>query len=280
MLIDSHIHMNLSKVDAALFEANLKLAGVTYAGVFCQNPIPFYERPSASQIEEFNRKRLDGVMELAANNKAVFPFYFIEPTEDDSMDQVDMAVEKGISGFKCICDHFYPGDDQVMQVFEKIAKTGKPIMFHSGILYDGSNISGKYNKPDNFEELIGINNLKFSLAHVGWPWTDECIALYGKFHSYKTYGGIKKEAPEMFIDLTPGTPDTYRKAVFENLLCNGFDIENNLIWGTDSQAGNYDSRRVQHIYEKDLSYLQTIGEEMNLKKLFANNYLRFIEKNE
>jgi hypothetical protein len=128
-----------------------------------------------------------------------------------------------------------------MPVYKMIAGLNKPLMFHSGILWDGRNASGNYNRPCNFEGLLSIDNLRFSLAHVSWPWTDECIAVYGKFNNY--YSRLKhsenNNAGEMFVDLTPGTPKIYRKSMYDRLLFSGYDIKSNLIYGIDNLINSY-----------------------------------------
>jgi len=78
------------------------------------------------------------------------------------------------------------------------------------ILYDGKNASSSYNRPCNFECLLSIENLKFALAHISWPWTNECDAAYDEFNN--TLDRFRKLGEdyntEMFIDMTPGI---YRK---------------------------------------------------------------------
>ena len=112
-------------------------------------------------------------------------------------DQIVMAAEKSIMGFKVICDRYFPGDKRAMEIFRIIAKTKRPILFHSGILWDGKP-SSQYNRPSEFESLLEINHLRFSLAHISWPWCDELIAVYEKFlNAYagnlKRFVGISSE---------------------------------------------------------------------------------------
>ena len=176
MILDGHIHMdyiedvNISDIQEKLL-TSLNLAGI-YGGLVI-SPAP------SSENSHKPIKRINQVVTLTENHQHLYPFYWIDPTEEDALDQVDMAQEMGIDGFKVICNHFFPGDSRAMKAYEKIALNSKPMLFHSGILWDGTP-SSKYNRPIEFECLLEIPNLKFSLAHVSWPWTDECIAVYGK----------------------------------------------------------------------------------------------------
>jgi len=182
-------------------------------------------------------QRMDAVLKICSQNKYLFPFFFIDPTEPDAVEQVELAESKGILGYKTICARHFPCDDRAIPVYKKIAEFNRPILFHSGILYDGRNASGNFNRPCNFEGLLSIDNLRFALAHVSWPWTDECIAVFGKFNSARGRGR-GGGAGEMFIDLSPGTPRPYRKSVFDRLLFSIGNVKTNLLYGIDARIGN------------------------------------------
>jgi len=170
-------------------------------------------------------------------------------------------------------------------VYEKIAALGKPILFHSGILYDGRNDSGNFNRPCNFEGLLSVRGLRFALAHVSWPWTDECISVYGKFnHVTQTEKG--GGAGEMFIDLSPGTPRSYRKAVFDRLLFSGYNIKKNLLYGIDSSIGPYGSAHAKSTLEFDEAIFDEYYKNGGMygvkldgdfrEHLYCKNLLRFV----
>ena len=55
----------------------------------------------------------------------------------------------------------------------------------------------------------------------------------------------------MFIDICPGTPFIYRKDMLEKLLLTGYDIEDNVLWGVDSNANDYGADYALRIYEFD-----------------------------
>ncbi len=76
------------------------------------------------------------------------------------------------------------------------------------------------------------------MGHCSWPWYDECIALYGKF-----LNALEKDgAPEMFFDLTPGTPVIYRRDLLTKLFTVGYDVPDN-ISEDDCNSWNVNTRR-------------------------------------
>jgi len=217
---------------------------------------------------------LKATMDWAAESDRIIPFYWIDPLEDDAFDQVDRAVSAGIAGFKVICNRHYPGDDRPMRVFERIAAAHKPMLFHSGILYSGTP-SSHYCRPANFEPLFFIPSLRFALAHVSWPWHDECLATYGHWQYLKEDGSVSSE---MFIDATPGTPEIYREEVLRKIYTVGFGLEDNVIFGTDCNT-IYDDAYAREILAMDKRALDAIGVSAeNREKYYEKNFLRFLGK--
>ena len=86
---------------------------------------------------------------------------------------------------------------------------------------------------DNIGPFL-YTGLRFALAHVSWPWVDECLAVYGKFLNALTRR--RELSVEMFIDTTPGTPRIYRQEVLTKLMTIGYDVEHNILFGTDCVA--------------------------------------------
>ena len=232
MRLDCHIHSNVSDCGLDII-SSIKAGGFDGGIVFSHSPSRgLGGAPSP-------RERIDAVLKITNGHKYLFPFFWIDPTEPDAVNQVELAVSKGILGFKIICSKHFPCDERAMPVYKRIAEFDKPLMFHSGILYDGKNASGNFNRPCNFEGLLSVEKLRFSLAHVSWPWTDECIAVYGKFNNALSHSKESSPAGEMFVDLTPGTPVPYRKPMFDRLLFSGYNIKKNLIYGIDNILSPY-----------------------------------------
>ncbi len=271
MILDGHIHVNRQDVDTEELNKRLSKAGIDGGLLISLRPQSFTQqaRSYPNTIE-----RLDNLIQWTYGNENLFPFFWIDPLEDDALSQVDMAVERGVMGFKVICNNFYPYDPIAMKVFKRIADVGKPILFHSGILWDGMP-SGIYNRPSNFETLLMIDGLKFTLAHVSWPWYDENIAVYGKF--LNAYSKRPDLSVEMFIDVTPGTPQIYREEVLTKLFTIGYDIDDNIIFGTDCNTNEYNVNWAKDWILRDNSIYDKLEISCETrKKIYSENLLRFV----
>ena len=219
---------------------------------------------------------MEDCLSLCRGHETLYPFFWIDPLEADALDQVDLAIEKGFIGFKMICSHYNVGCTPSMAVLERVAARGKPVIFHSGICWDGVN-SANNHRPGNFEALIDIPRLRFVLAHVGWPWCDECIAVYGKFNNASRLR--PDTAAEMFIDVTPGTPRIYREEVFRHLLGSDYELRYNLIFGTDCMAAQYNTAWSKEWQERDNAlYEKFVPEDVEDFKehVYGKNMMRFM----
>ena len=220
-IFDMHLHAYPTpNPDPETFVKQLEEAGIYGACVF--SPRPKVERanrasyPTDATFEE----RLASLEAWTKGYEGrLFPVLYIHPYEENAIEKVRIAVEAGVVAFKMICDSYYVYEEPVHALLREMVKYDKPVFFHTGILWDGG-VSSSYNSPINFESLIGIEGLRFSLGHCSWPWTDDCIALYGKFqHAH----GLRQPS-EMYFDLTPGTPDIYRRDLLTKLYTIGYDV--------------------------------------------------------
>lgn len=270
MILDGHIHIFDTGKNCEEFLQQLDAAGVAGGIVLSLPPNTFGDLWPAGSTAE----RLDNLFSWCDSQPNLFPFFWIDPLETDALEQVHMAVERGVMGFKVICDHYYPGDPQALRVFRRIAEQQRPILFHSGILWDGKP-SSVYNRPAGFEVLLEIDNLRFALAHIGWPWCDEMIAVYGKFLSARRHRD--DVTAEMFIDLTPGTPPIYRREALTKLLTVGYDIEGNLIFGTDCNTNTYDANKAREWIARDTAiYRELDVSDEVMDNIFSGNLQRFL----
>jgi predicted TIM-barrel fold metal-dependent hydrolase len=168
-------------------------------------------------------------------------FAWIEPTLSDAVDHVKMAADAGLPGVKMIPNHWYPYEERFYPVYEAIQEARKPLLFHSGILFGRGDCS-RFCRPVFYEVMVHFPKVKFALAHISWPWTDECIAVAGRMRAAV---GYKTEDMRMFIDITRGTPDYYRVDALDKAL--RYIGPTRIMFGSDDRAPGGLGRARQHI---------------------------------
>jgi predicted TIM-barrel fold metal-dependent hydrolase len=274
MVLDCHIHImdgdSLKKINSTILMEQMKEGGVD-GGVIMSLP------PDSGKYYNTSRhwkERLESLIELTDSEKTLYSFFWMDPLASDAEKQIDEAVKLGIDGFKIIYDTCYPGSERSIEICRKISSVNKPIIFHSGILWDGK-VSSQYNRPVDFESMLEANGLRFALAHISWPWVDEHIAVYGKLHKSNSYN--IHSSVEMFTDLTPGTPKIYREDALTKIFTVGYEVENNVMFGTDCLAENYDSKQAAGWIKLDNEIYQKLGISNEVKqKIYQDNLLNFL----
>ena len=265
-IFDMHIHTHGKKCEKDNLLAKMNEIGVFGGCVISTNPIEY------SEIDGLDfDKRVQKIIEWKEDDR-LFPVVWIHPFEKDIVEKVKGIKNSGIVALKIICNNFSVSDDKPFDVIKKISKqTDFPIIFHSGILWDGQN-SSKYNRPVEFERLIELDNLRFALAHCSWPWIDECISLYGKF-AYCT----RHNHAEMFFDLTAGTPEIYRRELLTKLFTIGYDVPDNILFGTDCDGENYSTKWARKWLDIDNKIYDELSVANSFKqKIYQDNLMRFL----
>lgn len=271
-VFDMHIHALNTKPDPQYLIKKLDDAGIYGACVFSNWP----DRANKDLGTSFDERLNEVLSWTHGYEERLFPVLWIHPFEDNIINNIHVAVEKGIAAFKIICTDFYVYEEQSLKVLTEIAKLNKPVIFHSGILWDGQ-VSSNYNRPLNWEALLGIKGLRFSMGHCSWPWIDECIAMYGKFLNALRYKG--KNTSEMFFDITPGTPEIYREELLTKLFTLGYNVSNNVMFGTDASAHEYSDAWAKNWLNIDKNIMDKLGvSKENREKLYHDNLLRFLGK--
>ena len=273
---DMHIHLEppyRSAQDDSLAQEALKnLAESDLDGgcIFSPNPKDRDQRFIPYQ------QRMDALLAYTRGHEdRLFPVFWVHPDEPDAQEHILDAAKKGVVAYKMICDSYYVYEEKCMKLLRLIASLHKPVIFHSGILWTGSE-NGKYNRPLHWEALIDIPGLRFSMGHCSWPWHDECIAMYGKFLNHLiTYQS--EEPCEMFFDITPGTPPIYRRDLLYKLFHIGYDVANNVIFGSDSIISAYQPAWVQGWMKRDDALYAEFGlPDKILQKIYHDNLMRFL----
>lgn len=272
-IYDMHIHCKKTAPEPEKLLCEMEKAGIYGGCVFSAPPAvqsidPDYLGGGATFEERLNE--LMGWCE--PSDGRLFPVMWVHPYEEGILENAERAVKEGVRAFKLICGNYYVYDEKCMALLRKIASLNVPVIFHTGILWDG-NVSSSYNRPVNWEALIEIEGLRFSMGHCSWPWIDECIALYGKFLNAKTQG----RNVEMFFDITPGTPEIYRRELLSKLYTVGYNVGDNILFGLDSFACSYSSAWAKKWLSVDGKLLDELGVSKKYReKLYCGNLMRFL----
>ena len=271
-IYDLHVHTNADEPysgDALL--ASLDAAGIYGACVFSERP-PEISRERGISFEA----RLEQLATLTAGHEdRLYPVIWVHPEERGILKNLHRAKEAGVVAFKVMPCNFYIEEKKSMRMMHEIAALDLPIIFHSGILWNNG-ASGKYTRPVNYEPLLEVENLRFSMGHCSWPWVDECIALYGKFAFLRHRYG---RTAEMFFDLTPGTPAIYRRDLLTKLHTVGYPVKDNILFGTDHITNHYDSKRAVNMIAQDNAIYDELGiPEKTRAAIYRDNLARFLGK--
>ena len=272
MILDNHIHMlplkNSAEENRKELLASMARVGVSGGAILSPDPTEFAAMGADERIRQ--------VVELCGKGNNLYPFYWVNPTSDSAVDEVEAAVKEGISGFKITCSGYFPSNEGVLAVCRRAAELNKPVLFHSGILWDGRD-SSRYNRPGEFECLLEIPKLRFALAHMSWPWFDECLAVYGKFDN--AHALRPDLSCEMFIDVTPGTPKNYRERVFRTFFEGDYTFKYNILFGTDCNTIDYNEAWVTEWVNRDNGlYERFFADDLKDTKdhFYYKNLLRFL----
>jgi len=291
MLIDCHVHSRGHETVDDVIKA-MDQAGIDKAIIFAPYPAESLGKRRVNleptKLGEFSYQ---GVNEEAQRKSTMFisnlqaeapdriiAFAWIEPRLKNAVQNLEEAVTKyECKGIKMMPDHWYPWEPRFFELYEKIQELRVPVIFHSGILY-GFKDSSRFCRPCNYEVLINFPELKFALAHISWPWTDECIALFGRFRANlrraSSLGDERIKEMQMYIDITPGTPHFYRREALRRALA--FGCEDYMIFGSDSVASNFENAK--HISEMDRGILKELGySDEVIEKIQSKNVERFLK---
>lgn len=205
------------------------------------------------------------IYKIVQNNQdIIIGFASIDPYREDRMAELEKAFDQyHLSGLKLnpSKQHFYPSDPMMNEIYEYCIKKNKPIIFHSGMSWE-MDAPMKYAKPLEFEEVaIRYPELRFSLAHFGWPWIHETSALLLK------YPNVYADTAMLYMD----SPRKFMKDVFENQL-GSLWLENNLkdkvMFGSNSPR--FKPRRIKYgLDQLDLR-------PATRSKIMGENALRFL----
>ena len=209
MIIDAHLHCTgdetTSDVLESLDDADIDV-GVLIA--------PFLGNGYSMADPESIRRANEHLSRLVAGHAdRLFGLAIVNPALPGAADELRHAVETlGLRGAKMVPSGWYPEDAVVQPTFAVASELKLPLLFHSGVFIDGR--ASRFCRPIGFEPLRDHPGARVTLAHLGWPWTDEAIALglIDRIH------GVPEDACAFRFDLSFGPPPPYRHEVLAKAL--------------------------------------------------------------
>ncbi len=162
----------------------------------------------------YRRYKNEEVAELAAENDDILiPFASIDPAKGKlgAREARRLVDDFGIQGFKFhpTMQGFYPNERWAYPLYEAIAETGKPALFHTGQTGVGSGMPGgngmrlKYSNPMYIDDVaVDFPDMPIILAHPSFPWQEESLA-------------IAQHKPNVYIDLSGWSPKYFPKILIQ-----------------------------------------------------------------
>ncbi len=231
-IVDCHLHLRSVDVDPKELLDGLDANGVDRTIV-----LSCHERHSLAKTRE-KLLAAKPIIEIAPDR--ISALAWVNPAIEGMADLVAEAVEKmGYIGVKIMPDHWYAYEERLEPFWERMNELAAPILFHTGILY-GWEDNSRFCRPLWLEKLANYHNIRFAMAHISWPWCEECLAVMGRFRAES--GGGKSFPQQSYVDLTPGTPPHIRRQAVANAI--DFCGAEHVMFGTDANApGKLDKQK-------------------------------------
>jgi predicted TIM-barrel fold metal-dependent hydrolase len=122
---------------------------------------------------------------------------------------------------------FYPNDRSAYVLYEAIAETGLPALFHTGQTGAGAGMRGgnsmrlKYSNPMYIDDVaVDFPDMPIILAHPSFPWQEEALS-------------VATHKPNVYIDLSGWSPKYFPKILIQyaNTL-----LKHKMLFGSDWPA--------------------------------------------
>ena len=208
MIIDAHIHCTGNEKVADILTL-LDAAGVDKAILLAPFLTGDYSLQKADSLRAANQYLADLI---ADHTDRLIGFAVINPALPKASEDLYYAHALGLTGLKMVPTGWYPYDDCAHRVYEVASILKIPILFHSGIFIDGK--SGRFCRPAFYEAIRDHPNLSVTLAHLGWPWTDEANAV----GLIDLINGIPPDQCQFRFDISFGAPPIYRLEVLRKAI--------------------------------------------------------------
>ena len=241
--IDIHTHVEIDSAGQCAYDAELMDATARYFGLgddhLCgiDDLAEIYRRHNTAAVvftidaHTASGHRPNSIEELIAgaarNNDVLIPFGSVDPWDSDAVRRVrQLTGEFGVRGFKFhpSLQAFEPNDRRFYPVYEAIAASGVPALFHTGqtglgsALPGGHGIKFRYSDPMLLDDVAAdFPDLTIVMAHPAVPWIDSQIA-------------IASHKANCFIDLSGWSPKYFPPQLVRAI---GRQLRTKVLFGTD-----------------------------------------------
>jgi predicted TIM-barrel fold metal-dependent hydrolase len=202
-IVDAHLHAS-GRETATEVLAALDEAGVDMACVLAPFLTPPYSLHDAASLRAAN-EHLAAL--VRGHGDRLAGFAVVNPALPGAPEEVERAASLGLRGLKLVPAGWYPYEERALAVYAAAEAAGLPVLFHSGIFIDGR--SSRFCRPAYYEAVRDTPKLRVSLAHLGWPWSDEAIAVA----LVDRIKGVEPQGCQFRLDISFGPPPPYRKQV-------------------------------------------------------------------
>ena len=197
--------------------------------------------------------------------------------------EVEQAVvETGLKGLLLTppYGHYYSNDKRVYPFYEQAVELDIPIYFHHSHMFGpAKNCPLKYARISLLDDvIIDFPELRFNAEHMGYPWTEELLAMMSR--SPNVYTDIA-----MFI--APRTGIGRPLLLARNLgMAREYGVLDRVFYGSDYVGENADEyiellqREITHIRTKLNSDMEQLGypplTEQEMEGLLSKNVLKLL----
>lgn len=149
-------------------------------------------------------------------------FAAVDPADSDPAGELENAVKKlGLKGLKLApsSQNFHPMDERMQPVYRMAQNLGVPVLFHQATTIS-RRAPLKLAHPELLEDVaLAFPDLRMCVAHMGFPWVTETIALLRKQSNvYADLSGVQARPWELY--------NTLRLAM-------EYGVTHKLLFGTD-----------------------------------------------
>jgi predicted TIM-barrel fold metal-dependent hydrolase len=216
MVVDVHVHPpteEFIKALGPLFEPTIKYFRADFKiknfkefaeDLRSQGITKAFLLPLTSSIEGLGRITNEHIAEICNSDPDLFIGFASFDLKGDYVSELKYAINNlGLKGIKIHpqLQLIRPDDEKISKVFEIADENKLPVVIHTGITGIGAGVKGGGGLPLELGKPIYIDNLaikypnvNFIIAHFGWPWYEEALAV--AYHKGNVFIDISGWSPK------------------------------------------------------------------------------------